>query len=238
VITFGSLFAGIGGIDLGLERAGMRCAWQVEIDDYATRVLAKHWPDVPRFRDVRSVGLHNLPAVDLICGGFPCQDISDGGPKSGMDGQRSGPMWREFARIVRELRPRYVLVENVAALLGRGISTVFGDLAALGFDIEWHCLPAAALGAPHRRDRIFVMAYPKGIGCTRERAAQALQNKRALELTRRRGGPAGEWAIEPGMGRVAYGVSSRVERLIRLGSAVLPQVAEFVGRQIVAFDER
>ena len=232
-MTFGSLFAGIGGIDLGLERAGMHCAWQVEIDDYATRVLTKHWPDVPKYRDVRDVGAHNLSAVDLIAGGFPCQDVSDGGSKSGMDGQRSGPMWREFARIIRELRPHYVLVENVTALLGRGVSIVFGDLAALGYDIEWHCLPAAALGAPHRRDRVFIVAYPKGVRCVGQRAAKALQNKRALELTRRSGGPAGFWAAEPNVGRVAYGVSCRMDRLERLGNAVLPQAAEFIGRLII-----
>jgi DNA (cytosine-5)-methyltransferase 1 len=156
-LKFGSLFAGIGGIDLGLERAGMQCAWQVEIDDYATRVLTKHWPDVPKFRDVRSVGAHNLPAVDCIAGGFPCQDISSAGQRAGITGTRSG-LWAEFARIIRELRPRYVLVENVAALLHRGIDRVLGDLAALGFDAEWHCIPAAAFGAPHIRDRVYIVA--------------------------------------------------------------------------------
>lgn len=157
-LTFGSLFAGIGGIDLGLERAGMTCRWQVEIDDYATKVLAKHWPNVPKYRDVRSVGADNLSAVDLICGGFPCQDISNAGKRAGITGARSG-LWSEYARIVRELRPRYVLVENVAALLGRGLSTVLGDLAALGYDAEWECIPAAAVGAPHIRDRVFIVAY-------------------------------------------------------------------------------
>jgi DNA (cytosine-5)-methyltransferase 1 len=157
MLTFGSLFAGIGGIDLGLERAGMVCKWQVEIDDYATRVLAKHWPNVPRFRDVRSVGVHNLPAVDLLCGGFPCQDISSAGKRAGITGERSG-LWGEFARIICELRPRYVLVENVSALLHRGIDRVLGDLSALGFDAEWHCIPAAAVGAPHIRDRVYIVA--------------------------------------------------------------------------------
>jgi DNA (cytosine-5)-methyltransferase 1 len=157
-LTFGSLFAGIGGIDLGLERAGMQCAWQVEIDDYATRVLTKHWPNVPRYRDVRSVGAHNLARVDLICGGFPCQDISSAGQRAGITGTRSG-LWAEFARIIGDLRPRYVLVENVAALLHRGIDRVLGDLSTLGFDAEWHCLPAAAFGAPHIRDRVYIVAY-------------------------------------------------------------------------------
>src|SRR5688572_14262480 len=131
-MRFGSLFAGIGGIDLGLERAGMKCAWQVELDPFCRRVLAKHWPDVARYEDVREVGAHNLEPVDLIAGGFPCQDISNAGKRAGIDGERSG-LWSEYARIVRELRPRYVLVENVTALLGRGIGRVLGDLAALDF---------------------------------------------------------------------------------------------------------
>ncbi len=160
-LTFISLFAGIGGIDLGLERAGMRCVAQVEIDDYCNRVLTKHWPDVPKFRDVRSVGAHNLPYADVIAGGFPCQDISNAGKRAGIDGERSG-LWTEFARIIRELRPRYVFVENVTALLHRGLDRVLGDLAARGYDAEWQCIPAAALGAPHRRDRIFIVAYPNG----------------------------------------------------------------------------
>lgn len=159
MLTFGSLFAGIGGIDLGLERAGMTCAWQVEIDDYATRVLAKHWPNVPRHRDVREVGEHNLSRVDVIAGGFPCQDISNAGKRAGIDGERSG-LWAEFHRIICELRPRYVFVENVAALLHRGLDRVLGDLAESGYDAEWQCFYAASVGAPHLRERIFLLAYP------------------------------------------------------------------------------
>lgn len=130
-LTVGSLFSGIGGLELGLERAGMRTVWQVEQNEYCRKVLAKHWPDVQRFIDVREVGAHNLPPVDLICGGFPCQDISNAGTMEGLAGERSG-LWSEYARIVRELRPRYVVVENVSALLARGIGCVLGDLAGLG----------------------------------------------------------------------------------------------------------
>src|SRR5690606_14094616 len=161
VLTIGSLFSGIGGLELGLERAGMRTVWQVEMDDYATKILERHWPDAIRFRDVREVGAHNLPPVDLICGGFPCQDISYAGKGAGIKGERSG-LWTEFARIVRELRPTYVLVENVAALLARGLDVVLGDLAACGYDAEWDCIPAAAVGAYHLRDRIFIVAYTHG----------------------------------------------------------------------------
>lgn len=159
MISVGSLFAGIGGLELGLERAGLGpVRWQVESDPYCISVLAHHWPEAKRYVDVRSVGAHNLEAVDLICGGFPCQDISVAGSGEGLAGARSG-LWSEYARIVRELRPRFVVVENVAALLGRGFGDVLGDLAALGYDAWWDCIPAAAVGAPHRRDRIFVVAW-------------------------------------------------------------------------------
>ena len=158
-LTFGSLFAGIGGFDLGLERAGMVCNWQVEIDDYATRVLEKHWPAVRRWNDVRTFPPEGDWNVDVICGGFPCQDISAAGRKDGLAGARSG-LWYEYARIISELRPRYVIVENVAALLARGMDDVLGTLASLGYDAEWHVIPASAVGAPHRRERVWIVAYP------------------------------------------------------------------------------
>jgi len=158
VITFGSLFAGIGGFDLGFERAGMACKWQVEIDDYANRVLAKHWPAVQRERDILHCGRHNLGSVDVICGGFPCQDISYAGRGAGLDGERSG-LFFEAVRVVCELQPRCVVLENVAALLNRGLDRVLGTLAEIGYDAEWHCVPAAAVGAPHIRDRVFVLGW-------------------------------------------------------------------------------
>jgi DNA (cytosine-5)-methyltransferase 1 len=163
-MTFGSLFAGIGGIDLGLERAGMHCEWQVEIDDYARQVLAKHWPSVRRWRDVRTFPPEPAKAwrCDLVCGGFPCQDISNAGRKVGIDGKRSG-LWSEFARILGIVQPRYVLVENVPALTLRGLHRVLGDLAQLGFDAEWDRIPAASVGAPHRRWRLFIVAYAQGV---------------------------------------------------------------------------
>jgi DNA (cytosine-5)-methyltransferase 1 len=153
------LFSGIGGFSLGLERAGMTTVAFCEIEEYPRRVLAKHWPHVPIHRDVRELKGADVGAVDVICGGFPCQDISVAGKGAGLAGERSG-LWVEYARLVGELRPRYVIVENVAALLGRGIGTVLGDLAALGYDAEWHCISAASVGAPHLRERIWIVAYP------------------------------------------------------------------------------
>lgn len=165
-LTFGSLFAGIGGIDLGFERAGLECKWQVEIDNYANRVLEKHWPDVHRERDIRECGRHNLKRVDILAGGFPCQDISVAGNGAGLAGERSG-LFFEIIRLARELRPRAIVLENSPALLNRGLGRVLGELAQVGFDAEWHCIPAAAVGASHIRDRIFVLAYSEHGGLSK-----------------------------------------------------------------------
>lgn len=170
-----SLFAGIGGLELGLERAGMTVVGQVEIDDYCRRVLAKHWPDVPRHDDVRTATgwwlSEERPTVDLICGGFPCQDISAAGRRAGIvHGDRSS-LWSFMADTVRRIRPRYVLVENVATILVRDdhglipVETVAADLASLGYHLRWDCLPAASVGAYHRRDRWFGIAHTASIRC-------------------------------------------------------------------------
>ena len=229
-ITFGSLFAGIGGFDLGFERAGMKCMWQVEIDDYATKVLKKNFPTVHRERDIRQCGKHNLASVNVICGGFPCQDISYAGAGAGLAGERSG-LFFEAIRVVRELRPRAVVLENVAALLTRGLDAVLGTLAAIGYDAEWHCIPAAAVGAPHIRDRLFVLAYS---GCERSRGPEAVDWHETIgneRIKNTAGG--GWWQAEPAVGRVANGIPSRVDRLRGLGNAVVPQVAEFAGRMVL-----
>lgn len=281
----GSLFAGIGGFDLGLERAGFRTVWQVEKEPYRRAVLAKHFPHATRYEDVREVGSHNLEAVDLICGGFPCTDISVAGRGAGIDGEQSG-LWREMLRVVCELRPRYVLVENVAALLGRGLGRVVGDLAQGGYDAEWDCIPASAFGAPHRRDRLWIVAYtelprleglgadtgqpqvteprngggevghPEGNGCGEGRARRstsagtgqreperALQDsdERALQSWRV-GGRAAQaggsewWSVEPPMGRVAHGISNRLDQLAAIGDALVPQIAEWLGHRILEYE--
>lgn len=158
------LFSGIGGFSLGLERAGMRTVAFCEIDPYCRKVLAKHWPDVPCYDDVRTLTAKQLISdgirVDVMCGGFPCQDISVAGLGAGLAGERSG-LWRDYARLIGELRPSYVIVENVAALLSRGLGDVLGDLAAIRYDAEWHCIPASYVGAPHDRDRIWIIAHPE-----------------------------------------------------------------------------
>lgn len=239
-MTFGSLFAGIGGMDLGLERAGMKCVWQVEIDDYCRKVLEKHWPDVKRHDDVRTFPPTEPDEwrCDLIAGGFPCIDISNAGECAGIDGEHSG-LWSEFYRIIRVVRPDYVLVENVAALLTRGMGAVLGDLAESGFDAEWDCLPAGAFGSRQFRDRVFIvgsassMDNSNGIPAGRFRG-QPQAVRRWAETNRIRscfdGTP---WAEEPGVDRVAYGVSNRTHRLRGLGNAVVPQVAQWLGERIM-----
>jgi len=163
------LFSGIGGFSLGLERAGMRTVAFCEIDPFARAVLAKHWPQVPCYDDVQTLTRDRLCAdgvvrPDIICGGFPCQDISGAGKGAGLAGDRSG-LWSEFARLIGEMRPRYAIIENVALLRSRGLDQVLGALDALGYDAEWHCIPASAIGAPHHRDRVWIVAYANDTGC-------------------------------------------------------------------------
>jgi len=316
-ITVGSLFSGIGGLDLGLERARMQIRWQVEIDDYCTKVLEKHWPGVARFRDVRECGRQNLEPVDLICGGFPCQDVSLAGKQAGLKGTRT-TLWSEFARIIGDLRPQWVLAENVPGLLssdaGRFFGAVLRDLAACGYNAEWDCISAAAFGAPHRRDRVWIVAHaarqhgaivgqpasePGRSGKTlaytssggarrlsvrqgRSQQAEAdvvgrcedVANARSIgRQTWSTDSQTGEegltdqsndgsqvladtkqnpvfydqlhdeqdanplwsdwWATEPDVGRVAHGISRRMDRLRGLGNAVVPQIAEWIGRRII-----
>ena len=315
--TVGSLFSGIGGFELGFEWAGFQVEWQVEINEYARKVLAKHWPNVERHTDVREVGKHNLKPVDVLIGGFPCQDISTAGKGVGIEGERSG-LWSEYARIIGELRPRYAVMENVAALLYRGLGRVLGDLAEIGYDAEWQVLPAAAFGAPHQRERIFIVGYPHDdgldgpqIGASRvegilgntEGAHQLVKLERSgsqrtrdgfgdsvrecgesregygivaysdsagreeqrgavavgqeLRPSQRRGSEVAYtpriyaqghgrrsgkaqlrrsswWEAEPSVGRVVDGLPFRVDRLIGLGNAIVPQVAQYIGELVMA----
>lgn len=295
------LFSGIGGFSLGLEWAGMTTVAFCEIEPFCRRVLAKHWPKVPCYDDVRTLTADRLAAdgisVDVICGGFPCQDLSYAGKGAGLAGERSG-LWREYARIIGDVRPRFVIVENVAALLARGLGEVLGDLAALGYDAEWHCIHASAIGAPHRRDRIWIVAYAQGErfaeggGFRREQPTEwiaggggavpdaehdrmafgwrieaigagndasgilpdigqsgcfeagSLVNANSARVEGRElrlgiiaehaeFGRASWWEVEPDVGRVAYGVPSRVDRLKGLGNAVVPQIPELIGRAIM-----
>lgn len=307
-LTVGSLFSGIGGLDLGLERAGMTVRWQSEIDPYASRVLAKHWPHVPNLGDIKLIdwendgidhgdGIAHSLHVDLICGGYPCQPFSYAGSRNGATDPRH--LWPYFLTAVRHLRPRWALLENVSGHLSLGFGRVLGDLAESGYDVEWDCIPAAAVGAPHLRDRVFAVAHtdregepgdpvdavtgpgelvPDPSSARREGELVSVGARPAFTGAGRggedvadpdRGGRVGRpWifgpggrrqladrrrrATQPGVGgapdgisrwldgsweagvdRVTRGVPNRVSRLKCLGNAVVPQVAEFVGRRIM-----
>lgn len=239
-MRIGSLFSGIGGLELGLERAGCgHTVWQVERDGFCQKVLEKRWPSALRFDDVCTVGSHNLPPADLICGGFPCQDISYAGRGAGLAGARSG-LWYEFARIVGEMGPRIVVVENVVALRRRGLSAVLGTLADLGYDAEWATVSASQFGAVHKRERTFIVAYNM-----RERGegleplayfGKARQGRwgRQEDLQQIFDGPfvPGPTWPTPLLRRMDDGVPSRMDRLKACGNAVVPDVAQWIGAWI------
>ncbi|AER49474.1 DNA methyltransferase [Mycobacterium phage ShroomBoi] len=244
-----SLFSGIGGLELGLERAGMTVVGQVEINPYCRQVLAKHWPDVPRHDDVRTTvewwASEERPRVDLICGGFPCQDISNAGARKGITGPKSS-LWGGMLHAVRNIRPRYVLIENVAALLVRGVDTVLADLHESGFNAEWSVLSACAMGAPHTRERLFILAYPNNqrlqasgtsrVRDDRQMAFRGVSSEHLHAATQPdRSQRGSHWSSEPGVDRMADGLSAELDRrrLFALGNAVVPQVAEHIGRMIL-----
>jgi len=238
------LFSGIGGFSLGLERAGMRTVAFCEVEPFCQAVLRRHWPAVPIYEDVRTLTAERLAAnaatgdigIDVICGGFPCQDISRAGYGAGLAGERSG-LWSEFARLIGEVRPRYAVVENVAALLDRWMGTVCGDLAAIGYDAEWSVISACSLGAPHMRQRVFIVAYPDSkhgrprVRDTAARPHRPLQEINGFESSR--AGWRARMANPSELYRDADGVSFGMDRNRGIGNAVAPAVAEIIGRAIM-----
>jgi DNA (cytosine-5)-methyltransferase 1 len=235
-----SLFAGIGGIDLGIERAGLgKTIAFCERDKEAQQVLRKHWPRVPLYDDVREITGDRLHADGLfpnaICGGFPCQDVSLAGSGEGLDGARSG-LWSEYARLVGELEPELVIVENVSALLGRGIGRVLGELASLGYDAEWHCIPASYAGARQLRDRVWIVAYPQrhsvqGRQTVTEAWCQQSRAQQLAGLVQPCSWPTVSGARDRGTG---HGIPRGIHRNKQLGNAVNPQVVEMLAGAILA----
>jgi DNA (cytosine-5)-methyltransferase 1 len=197
VLTCGGLFDGIGLLAYGLCRAGIEHRWLCEADPWRRDILAKRWPGVPVYDDVRHVGADAEP-VHLVAGGFPCKGASTAGKRNGFEHPET-VLWREMARAVGELRPRYVLVENVANILalhdGAVWGEVLGDLAALGYDVTWDCLPAGAVGAPHLRDRVFAVAAHAE--AQRRAAPEPAVQQPGLEPLPRGGGPAAPDADGP-----------------------------------------
>jgi DNA (cytosine-5)-methyltransferase 1 len=298
-LTVGSLFSGIGGLDLGLERAGMKVIWQSEIDPYACKVLKKHWPEVPNHGDIKQIDWRAVEPVDVICGGYPCQPFSTAGKRQGTDDPRH--LWPWVRAAISELRPRYAVLENVRGHLSLGGVQVIGELAEIGYDAEWRVVSAAGVGAPHRRDRIIIVAYPNSTsrqqqlkrqiqesnigrcssdvadsceqqfnGRGHQHSSRTVEERQTIQepidrsssnvayakgsaggVTQSHGLRArvwkatelGEsdsttrtlgdwWQVEPDVGRVADGIPNRVDRLKGLGNAVVPQVAEYIGRLI------
>ena len=313
-LTVGSLFSGIGGLDLGLERAGMRVIWQSEIEPYACRVLKKHWPEVVNYGNIKEIDWQKVEKPDVICGGYPCQPFSQAGKRRGEEDPRH--LWPWVRNAISELRPRYAILENVRGHLSLGGLSVIGELASIGYNAEWRIVSAASVGANHRRDRIFIVAYPNNAGLHRTQVNTAktrfeafagigrrcenvadtdnagngtperkfdgdwstFEQRREIftqlrisgrgetladtdgEQLGQRGfesnvGPTDSgrvyngrrqtgydgwewWQTEPDVGRVANGVPNRVDRLRGLGNAVVPQVAEVIGRLVVTHAER
>jgi DNA (cytosine-5)-methyltransferase 1 len=229
------MFAGIGGFSLGLHRAGgFETTAFCEIDKHSCKVLERHWPDVPNLGDVTTA---EFPDAEVICAGFPCQDISLAGKGAGLAGARSG-LWREVVRAIRLVRPRFALLENVAALLGRGMGRVLGDLAEERYDAEWDCIPAFAVGALHYRDRTWIIAYPDTNRLRPQRLRPAptgawckQQFERLVQDQVRLSLPAGRRS------GISDGVSDRMGQLKAYGNAVVPQIPELIGRAILAAEQ-
>jgi DNA (cytosine-5)-methyltransferase 1 len=329
------LFSGIGGIDLGFDLAGFECAWQVEVDEHCRRILEQHWPEVPKYKDIYEVKGSEIEPVDILCGGFPCQPVSVAGKRGGVNDERW--LWDEFYRLICELRPRWVVAENVTGLLsansGRAFAGVLRDLAEGGYDAVWDVYPAGGpggVGAPHRRERVFIVAHTDSSKQTKEsgdvrevsgvsqevgedisavvsgRGSEDVADtkgkrhgrwtgkkrritKRELQQEKQRRSKVGsevkgrsgshgdvantkcigqqrsrssrkwsssetygerqadnaftvginnQWGVEPNVGRVANGVSNRVDRLRALGNGVVPQVAYKVARMIYEYTKK
>jgi DNA (cytosine-5)-methyltransferase 1 len=231
------LFSGIGGFSLGLEKVGFETVAFCEIEPYCQAVLRRHWPDTPIYDDVRQINADRLAAdghdrIDVITAGFPCQDISFAGHGAGLDGERSG-LWFEVARIVGDIRPQWVMLENVAALLGRGMGRVIGDLASIGYDAQWEVISASAVGAPHRRQRVWIVAYD---------SSKRSEGVRPFKVSR---GQAFSWCEDV---RGAADIPDRPdlyasklcgssngirERLHAIGNSIVPQIPEMIGKAIL-----
>ena len=257
-LTVLDLFSGIGGFSLGLENAGMETVAFCETNEFCRKVLAKHWPSVPCYGDIReltgAIIEKEVGPIDLISGGFPCQPFSQAGKQQGVADDRY--LWPEMFRIIREVRPRWVLGENVAGIVKLALDQVLADLESLGYACQSFVIPACAVDAPHQRKRVWIVAHhsehgrgSRGQGrsdpSSPRQPEQALQdvaysagskrprNRAKSGWEQSRLANEGRWLPEPNVGRVAHGVSNRVHRLRALGNAVVPGVVEMIGRAII-----
>ncbi len=232
------LFAGIGGFSLGLERTGrFETVAFCEIEPFPQKVLRKHWPEVPIYDDITTADFGPVGPVDLVAAGFPCQDVSLAGEGSGLAGERSGLFWH-ILRAVRMVGRPKLLLENVAALLDRGLGSVLGAFSQIGYDAEWHCIPASYVGAWHKRDRVWVLAHPN------EKHVQGRSPEPVLgqpDLSRQLSRGFEEWRgrsdlPESRFYRASDGVPNRVDRTDACGNAVVPQIPELIGRAIMDYE--
>lgn len=233
------LFSGIGGFSLGLERSGLcETVAFCEIEPFPRKVLAKHWPGVKIYEDVRTLTAKQLAsdgiAVDVICGGFPCQDISATGAQAGIGEDTRSGLFRHMLRIADETRPKFVIFENVARLLsgpkevpGKWFWEFLGALAEVGYDAEWCSITAAGIGAPHERDRVWIIAYPHASQFERGGISRRIYTEHANFSD-------ACWGKDKsGVVRALNGVPNQMDRLAALGNAVVPQIPELIGRAIL-----
>jgi DNA (cytosine-5)-methyltransferase 1 len=250
------LFSGIGGFSLGLERAGsFRTVAFCEREPFCQAVLKKHWPEVPIYDDVKTIPTNRLGRIDLICGGFPCQPWSVAGQQRGAEDDRD--LWPVMASLIKKLQPKWVIGENVRGFINEplGLKRSLSDLEGLGYQAVPFIIPACAVNAKHRRDRVWIIARavgyskgefgdvfedersvknPKKVGREKAIKPRGASSSRDKRFARRIERPDGQnWLPEPNVGRVAHGVPRRVDRLKALGNAVVPQVVEQIGRAIL-----
>ena len=241
MITIGSLFCGIGGFELGLERAipNSKVIWQCEQDRFCRSILQKHWPGVKIYEDIRKMSTKEVQRPDILCGGFPCQDISVAGKGGGIHGKKSG-LWWHMAALIGRIRPDIIVLENVPAITFRGGREVLGNLAEFGYDAEWTVISAKQFGAPHLRRRWFLVAYPNSkrskqhSSITKPMEQKGQLKRRSCEVIRREQRHYWKRFTSPSpLCRVDDGISKRVDRIRALGNAIVPQCSEYIGRCIV-----
>jgi len=252
MLRVGSLFSGVGCIEKGLEATGgFVTAWNSEINPYACEVLRKHWPDVPNLGDITKIDWATVEPVDVLCGGFPCVDLSFAGKGAGIkEGTRSG-LWFEYAKAIGILRPKYAVIENVGAIARRGLDIVLADLAAARYNAIWFDLRASDFGAPHRRERIFIVAYPDSLGCPFQKGYEQIRTEQERAVDKkdqkeRRLFPEPKhsswWDTESDVGRVADEPATELdkyilgERIKAIGNAVVPACAQTIGETILAIE--
>lgn len=233
-LTVGSLFSGIGGIDLGLERAGMKTLWQIEKDEWCRKVLTKHWPFVRKYEDVTDINWKELEKVDVLCGGFPCQPFSSAGSRKGIEDERW--LWPFFKESIAEIKPKYVIIENSSDLVhSPAIIVILSDLSNLGYNAEWTRIRASAFNAPHPRPRSWIVAY------SNNQIKSKISEYDETPCLPKICGEVRKWPDPPRNLGVDDGLSKRLDksrRLKGLGNAVVPQIAEWLGNQIIKHSEK